>query len=476
MPGQVQLSWCQSRFCNDFRKLNEISKYDAYPMPRIDELIERLGPARYISTLDLTKGYWQVPLTPRGLYHYRVLPFGLHGAPATFQRLMDQVLKSHHQYAAAYLDDIVVHSPDWETHLRRLEAVLGALREAGLTANPTKCRLGLEEAEYLGHTVGRGRVRPQETKVQSIQTWPRPTTKRQVRTFLGLVGYYRQFVPQFASIAAPLHELTAKNQPNQVRWTAEMEAAFQQLKTTLCTGPVLATPDFTKQFVLQTDASEVGIGAVLSQVRDNIEHPLMYISRKLLKHERNYATIEKEGLAIRWALGKLQYYLLGREFTLMTDHAPLKWMVTHKSHNARITRWFLELQNFRFHVEHRPGRQNGNADALSRRSEVMWTIAPTHSSELRRRVCDASQGVVRQGPTRGRQERIEPPAGPYTPLGRIHDHQYIPHYRCTVAGPWTAYTRKTHLMPPAPRTATTHSLIQSIPHTRHASLISRAAI
>ena len=155
----------------------------------------------------------------------------------------------------------------------------------------------------------------------------------------------------------------------------ETETAFQQLKAILCTGPVLATPDFTKQFVLQTDASEVGIGAVLSQVQDNIEHPLMYVSRKLLKHERNYATIEKEGLAIRWALGKLQHYLLGREFMLVTDHAPLKWMATHKSNNARITRWFLELQNFRFRVEHRPGTQNGNADALSRRHEVMWTIA-----------------------------------------------------------------------------------------------------
>ncbi|KAJ8279240.1 hypothetical protein COCON_G00063060, partial [Conger conger] len=205
-------SW---RFCNDFRRLNEISQYDAYPMPRVDELIERLGPARYISTLDLTRGYWQVPLTPGegkdGLRHPgRPVPVQSAAvwspwSPATFQRLMDKILRPHREYAAAYIDDIVIHSADWESHLRRLETVLGALREAGLTANPAKCRLGLEEADYLGHTVGRGCVRPQSRKVDGIANWPRPTTKRQVRTFLGLVGYYRQFIPDFASRAAPLH-------------------------------------------------------------------------------------------------------------------------------------------------------------------------------------------------------------------------------------------------------------------------------
>ena len=201
----------------------------------------------------------------------------------------------------------------------------------------------------------------------------------------------------------------------------------------------------------------------------------MYVSRKLLKHERNFATIEKEGPAIRWALGKLQYYLLGREFMLVTDHAPLKWMATHKSNNARITRWFLELQNFRFHVEHRPGTQNANADALSRRHEVMWTIAPTHGSELRRRVCDASQGVLRQSPTRGRQVRTSSPTTPCAPLGRVHKNRYITHYRDTISEPWTAYTRETHLTNPAPRTATHKSLIQSTHHTRYTSAIREAA-
>ncbi|KAG5847077.1 hypothetical protein ANANG_G00122120 [Anguilla anguilla] len=424
------------RFCNDFRKLNEISRFDAYPMPRVDELIERLGPARFLSTLDLTRGYWQVPLspqakektafvTPDGLFQYRVLPFGVHGAPATFQRLMDQVLRPHQEYAAAYLDDIVVHSANWKVHLARLEAVLGALREAGLTANATKCRLGLEEADYLGYTVGRGCVKPQPTKVESIATWPKPLTKKQVRTFLGLVGYYRQFIPNFASIATPLHDLTSKNRPNRVSWTAETEAAFGTLRQTLCSEPVLVTPAFDQTFVLQTDASMGGIGAVLSQIREGAEHPVTYISRKLMKHERNYATVEKECLAVKWAMDKLRYYLLGREFVLVTDHAPLKWMAVNKDNNSRVTRWFLSLQNFRFKVEHRSGKLHGNADALSRRGECLWSGAPGDSLELRGWVCGAPRpywGSTRehekhQGGRASRHRRL---------LGQVVSGHYLP--------------------------------------------------
>ena len=209
------------RFCNDFRKLNEVSDFDAYPMPRVDELIERLGPARYLTTLDLTKGYWQVPLTrtarektafttPGGLYQYTVLPFGVHGAPATFQRMMDQLLRPHQAYAAAYIDDIIIHSDSWDVHVRQLRAMLGELRKAGLTANPAKCRLGLEETAYLGYRVGRGSIRPQESKVAAIRDWPHPLTKKQVKAFLGLVGYYQRFIPNFATLASPLNDLTRK--------------------------------------------------------------------------------------------------------------------------------------------------------------------------------------------------------------------------------------------------------------------------
>ncbi|CAM5149577.1 unnamed protein product, partial [Natator depressus] len=179
------------RFCNDFRRLNEISQFDAYPIPCIDELVDRLGSARFLTTLDLTKGYWQIPLTKEakektafskldGLFQYTVVPFGLHGAPATFQRLMGKLLRPHTSYAATYLDDIIIiHTPDWGTHLEKVEAVLRTLRWAGLTANPAKCAIGLAEARYLGYIVGRGIVKPQTNKLEAIQNWPRPTRKKQ---------------------------------------------------------------------------------------------------------------------------------------------------------------------------------------------------------------------------------------------------------------------------------------------------------
>ncbi len=350
------------RFCNDFRHLNKVSEFDGYPMPRVDELLYRLGRARYISTLDLTKGYWQVPLsaearpksafsTPSGHWPYRTLPFGLHGAPATFQRLMDILLRPHQQYAAAYLDDVVIHSECWEDHLGRLRRVLMELRRAGVTANPRKCHLALFEAKYLGFQVGRGLIKPQEKKVEAVRAAPRPGTKTQVQAFLGLAGYYRCFIPNFSK---------------HVVWSPDAEEAFHRIKQALTTEPVLRAPDFGCPFLLQTDASEMGLGAVLSQVQAGEEHPVLFISRKLTTAEKNYATVEKEALAVKWAVLELRYYLLGRKFTLLTDHAPLQWMARAKDTNARVTRWFLVLQDFHFIVRHRAGTANANSDGLSR--------------------------------------------------------------------------------------------------------------
>ncbi len=318
------------RFCNDFRRLNEVSEFDGYPMPWVDELLDRLGGTRYISTLDLTKGYWQVPLTeeakpktafstPSGHWQYRVLPFGLHGAPATLQRMLDILLRPHQSYAAAYLDDVVVHSESWEEHLAQLRRVLLELRRAGLTANPRKCHLALFEARYLGFQVGRGLIRPQEKKVTAILSAPQPTTKTQA-------------------------------------W----------VKTALTSEPILRAPDFSCPFLVQTDASDTGLGAVLLQVQDGEEHPVVYISRKLSPAEQGYAAVEKEALAVKWAVLELRYYLLGRKFTLITDHAPLQWMARAKDTNARVTRWFLALQDFHFVVRHQAGTANANADGLSR--------------------------------------------------------------------------------------------------------------
>ncbi|CAM5149942.1 unnamed protein product [Natator depressus] len=311
------------RFCNDFRKLNEVSQFDAYPIPRVDKLVDQLGMARYLTTLDQTKGYWQIPLaknakektafsTPDGWFQYTVLPFGLHGAPATFQRLMDKLLRPHARYAAAYLDDIVIHSADWEMHLGKVEVVLDTLRKAGLTAKSLKCVIGLTEARYLRYVVGRGLVKPQWNKVEAIQDWPRPVRKKQVRAFLRLVGYYRRFIPHFATRAGPLTDLIKARGPEIVKWSDAAEGAFADLRTALCCHPVLIAPDFKKEFVLQTDASEVRLGAVLLQMVGEEEHPILYLSQKLLPREQKYAVVEKECLAIKWAMETLRYYLLGR--------------------------------------------------------------------------------------------------------------------------------------------------------------------
>lgn len=365
------------RFCLDFRKLNSVSKFDPYPMPRVDDLIEKLGSARYLTTLDLCKGYWQVPLspdskeftafkTPFGHYQFRVLPFGLHGAPATFQRMIDQILRGTEGYAAAYLDDIIIYSRTWQGHLIHLKEVLTLIKNAGLTIRSDKCTIAKAETCYLGHVLGHGVIRPQVGKVEAIKQAERPVTKKQVRSFLGLVGWYRRFIPNFSEKAVALTELTKKNKPNKLNWTADCERAFMDLKDALCEKSVLQSPEFDQVFTVQTDASQVGLGAVLLQGEQGHLRPIAFVSRKLLPRETRYSTVEKECLAVKWALDSFRYYLMGRRFKLETDHRALVWLGRMKDTNARITRWFLALQPFDFEVVYRTGSENCTADFLSR--------------------------------------------------------------------------------------------------------------
>ena len=366
------------RFCVDYRRLNIVARYDAYPMPRVDELIDRLGSARFISMLDLSRGYWQVPVaeesrpmtafvTPYGLYQFRMMPFGLSGAPATFQRLMDTVLRGLEPFCAAYIDDIVVYSDTWEDHLRHLQTVFLSLQEAGLTAKPRKCQFAMFRCSYLGHVVGSGEVRPEQGKVQAVEAFYVPQTKKEVRTFLGLTGYYRHFVPDYATVAAPLTDLTRKSAPSRIAWTPTCNTAFTTLKKALCSSPILGSPNFARSFTLQTDASDRGVGAVLSQVNEaGEEYPVAFYSRKLLPREERYSTVEKECLAIKAACWAFRVYLLGRPFKVQTDHRALEWLDRIKDNNARLTRWSLALQPFAYTVEYHAGKANANADALSR--------------------------------------------------------------------------------------------------------------
>ncbi|CAM4693719.1 unnamed protein product [Lepidochelys olivacea] len=323
------------RFCMDYHKLNAVTCPDNYPMPRTDERLKKLGRAQFISTLDLTKGYWQVPLdesakersaftTHVRLYEFNVLPFGLQNAPAIFQRLVDGLLVGLGEYAVAYLDDVAIFLDSWAEHLEHLQKVFEQIRETGLTVKVKKGQIGLNRVTYLGHQVGQGTINPLHAKVDAIQKRSVPKSKKQVQSFLGLAGYYRQFVTQYSQIAAPLTDLTKKKQPNAVQWTEKRQKAFNQLKATLLSDPVLRAPDFDKPFLVTTDASERGVGAVLMQEEPDQEfHPVVFLSKKLSERESNWSVSEKECYAIVYALEKLRPYVWGRRFHLQTDHVAL---------------------------------------------------------------------------------------------------------------------------------------------------------
>jgi hypothetical protein len=222
------------RFCVDYRKLNRVSKFDAYPMPRVEEVLDNVGAAKYISTLDLAKGYWQIPMardskektaftTPFGLFEFQVMPFGLHNAPATFQRMMNDVLRECFDFCQVYIDDVAVYSTTWEEHLEHLRRVFTCLRKANLNLKMAKCQFGRHQVEYLGYVVGDGKVLPNPKKIEAVLHYQQPVTKTDVKAFLGLSGYYRKFVPQYASILAPLTKLLKKGKPEHVHWTAQCE-------------------------------------------------------------------------------------------------------------------------------------------------------------------------------------------------------------------------------------------------------------
>ena len=365
-------------FCVDYRKLNRVAKFDAYPMPRIDDVIEKVGKARYISTLDLARGYWQIPMsessmektafaTPFGLYEFVVMPFGLHSAPATFMRMMNHLLSGYKSFVDPYFDDVPVFSEDWEDHLVHLRKVFTCLKDANLSLKSSKCRFGYTQTQHLGHVIGEGKILPDPKKVEAVKNYKKPESKSEVRAFLGLTGYYRRFIPNYSSIAAPLTALTQKVKPENVQWDEENQRAFEKLKNALTSGPVLKAPEVDKPFIVQTDACDLGIGAVLSQLdEDGEERPVAYASRKLLPRETRYSTIEKECLAIVWALKQFRIYLYGMPFVIETDHKPLIWLQKMKDTNQRLTRWAITVQQYQYEIRHRPGVQHGNADGLSR--------------------------------------------------------------------------------------------------------------
>jgi predicted aspartyl protease len=365
-----------TRFCIDYRKLNDCTVKDAYPIPRIEDSLNSLSGAKYFSTLDLASGYWQVEMAEKdkektaftthlGLYQFTVMPFGLCNAPSTFERLMENTL-SGLQYSTCliYLDDIIIFASDFQAEMTRIRAVFDRLREAGMMLKAKKCDLFQKEVTYLGHKVSDKGVEADSQKVEAVKNWPVPNSVKEVRSFLGLCSYYRRFVQGFATIASPLHKLTEKSKTFE--WSDECEVAFNTLKTKLCEAPILAYPNFEHDFILDTDASNFGLGGVLSQNIEDKEHVIAYGSRSLTKPERRYCVTRRELLAVVHFVKHFKHFLVGRNFLLRTDHGALRWLFKFKEPEGQVARWIEVLNTYQMDIHHRPGKQHGNADALSR--------------------------------------------------------------------------------------------------------------
>ena len=364
-------------FCVDFRRLNAITKQDVFPLPRIDDTLDLLSSAKYFTTLDLASGYWQVKMAPEsqektafttysGLYEFTVMAFGLCNAPTTFQHLMETILAGlARKTCMVYIDDILIFSKTFEEHLTHLEEVFNRLRQAGLHLKLKKCTFAQPKVEYLGHVVTTNGIEVDPKKVESVKGFPQPTNLKTLRSFLGLASYYRRFIPNFSREARPLHSLTCKNA--QFIWTPTYQQAFDKLKQLLTDAPVLAFPNFEQDFILETDASGEGLGAVLAQKhQDGGIGPVAFASRTLQQHEKNYGATELEALGVVLAAKHFRPYLYGHHCDLYTDHEALKSLLNTPQPSGKLARWGMAIQELDLSIHYRPGKRNLNADALSR--------------------------------------------------------------------------------------------------------------
>ena len=401
--GAIRLSnspWCNAvvlvrkkdgslRFCIDFRRLNSLTKKDSHPLPRICETLDSLIGAAYFSTFDLTSGFWQVPMAEEskqftaftlgsmGLFECDRMPFGLCNAPATFQRLMQNCLgELNLTYCLIYLDDVIVYSKTPEEHLQRMRVVFDRLREHGLKLKPTKCDLFRMELIYLAHHVSKDGVKPSKKNVASIVACSPPKTYTDIRSFTGVIGHYRHFIKGFTHIAAPLYDLISgdnkdkKSEP--VELSPEALEAFNILKEKCVNAPVLSFPDFKKPFLLETDASGKGLGAVLSQKQDDGRyHPVAYASRTMSETEQRYHSNKQEFLALKWAVTEQFHEYLTpygknkNEFVVHTDNNPLTYIFSSAHLDAAGHRWVASLADYNFSLEYKRGKDNTVADFLS---------------------------------------------------------------------------------------------------------------
>jgi transposase InsO family protein len=405
-------SW---RFCVDYRQLNKVTVPDKFPLPRIHDLLDRLGGNEFFSCWDLASGFYQIPVaeadrektafsTPEGLWEWVRMPMGLTNSPATFQRAMNMVLSGLNWITClVYVDDVIIFSKTFEEHLQTTKDVLCRLEAHGMSLKLKKCTFFQSEVDYLGHVVSARGRRPHPKNLRALRELPVPSGKKavtQVQGFLGLCNYYSHYIKDFAIKVEPLVRLTKKG--IKFVWTEEQQGVWDALKLDLCSAPLIRFPDFERPFVVQTDACGYGLGAVLVQKFDDGEHPVLFLSRSLSESERKWAARELEALAVVWAVNELRPYLEGGPFTVQTDHESLQWLMRTTT-PGRLSRWALALQEFLPHmaIEYRKGLENGNADFFSRFPLSALEVLPEElqdnwlaAAHMVTRMAGVSEGLV----------------------------------------------------------------------------------